>query len=59
MLNLFTDSRDRDCEGTSRREFLRIGTLGAGALTLPGLLAARAQAALGVLRQFVPLRSPP
>src|SRR6266550_2164852 len=45
MLNLFTDRRDRDCEGTSRREFLKIGTLGAGALTLPGLLAARAQAA--------------
>jgi len=44
MLNLFSDRRFRDCEGASRREFLKIGALGAGALTLPGLLAARAQA---------------
>ncbi len=45
MLNLKTDRRYRDCEGTSRREFLKVGTLGAGALTLSGLLSARAQAA--------------
>ena len=46
MLHLFSDRRRyRDCEGTSRREFLKIGTLGAGALTLPGLLAERARAA--------------
>ena len=45
MLNLFTDRNYRDCEGTTRREFIKIGTLGMGALTLPGLLAARAQAA--------------
>ena len=44
MLNLFSDRRYRDCEGASRREFLKVGALGAGALTLPGLLAARAQA---------------
>ena len=44
MLNLFSGRRYRDCEGASRREFLKIGSLGAGALTLPGLLAARAQA---------------
>ena len=44
MLNLFSRRRYRDCEGVSRREFLKIGSLGAGALTLPGLLAARAQA---------------
>lgn len=44
MLNLFSDRRFRDCEGASRREFLKIGALGAGALTLPELLAARAQA---------------
>ena len=44
MLNLFSDRRFRDCEGASRREFLKIGALGAGALTLPGLLAARAHA---------------
>ncbi|HUY34186.1 MAG TPA: DUF1501 domain-containing protein [Pirellulales bacterium] len=45
MLHLFSDRRFRDCEGGSRREFLKIGALGAGALTLPGLLAARAHAA--------------
>jgi hypothetical protein len=45
MLNLETDRGYRDCQGTSRREFLRVGTLGAGALTLSGLLSARAQAA--------------
>jgi hypothetical protein len=44
MLNLLSDRRYRDCEGASRREFLKIGALGSGALTLPGLLAARAEA---------------
>ena len=44
MLNFFSSRRDRDCEGTTRREFLKIGALGAGGLTLPGLLAARAEA---------------
>ena len=45
MLNLFTDRKYQDCEGTTRREFMKIGTLGMGAMSLPGLLAARAQAA--------------
>lgn len=45
MLNLFTNRRYRDCEGTTRREFIKIGTLGMGGLTLPGLLAARQAAA--------------
>ncbi|MGD9724276.1 MAG: DUF1501 domain-containing protein [Pirellulales bacterium] len=44
MLDILSRYSDRDCEGTTRRDFLRIGALGAGALTLPGLLAARAQA---------------
>jgi hypothetical protein len=39
---------DRNCQGLARREFLRIGALGfGGALTLPNLLAANAQAAGG------------
>ena len=42
MLTLFAGSRTHDCEGNTRREFLRVGTLGIGSLTLPGLLAARA-----------------
>jgi uncharacterized protein (DUF1501 family) len=45
MLDFTSDRGYRDCEGTTRREFLKIGTLGAGSLTLSGLLAARAQAA--------------
>jgi hypothetical protein len=32
----------RLCDGLTRREFLRVGGLGLGGLTLPGLLAARA-----------------
>ncbi len=45
MFNVISDRSYRDCEGNTRREFLRVGALGAGALALPGLLAARAQAA--------------
>tara|TARA_Y100001934_G_scaffold135215_1_gene163404 strand:+ start:1160 stop:1396 length:237 start_codon:yes stop_codon:yes gene_type:complete len=36
---------NRDCEGFSRRDFLRVGGLGHGDLALPNLLAARAPAA--------------
>jgi len=35
------------CDGISRRNFLRIGAIGLGGLTLPGLLRARASAAGG------------
>ncbi len=45
MLNLITSGRTQNCEGLSRRNFLKVGTLGAGALTLPMLLQARANAA--------------
>jgi hypothetical protein len=44
MLNLLSDRSTRDCDGIARREFLKIGTLAGGVLTLPGLLAARASA---------------
>jgi hypothetical protein len=44
MLNLWGNRVRTDCEGIGRRDFLRIGTLGLGALTLPGLLRARAAA---------------
>jgi hypothetical protein len=37
--------RRRKCDGSSRREFLQIGTLGLFGLTLPDLLRARAAAA--------------
>ena len=55
MLSLHDASWTRTCAGLSRREMLRLGGLGLGlsGLTLPGLLAARAQAAAaarGVVR---------
>ncbi|MFO0906076.1 MAG: DUF1501 domain-containing protein [Pirellulales bacterium] len=45
MLNLAFGDRHRDCEGRTRREFLQIGSLGVGSLTLAGLLRGRAEAA--------------
>jgi uncharacterized protein (DUF1501 family) len=45
MMTIVSGSRVRDRSVCSRRDFLRIGSLGLAGLTLPGLLAARAQAA--------------
>jgi Protein of unknown function (DUF1501) len=46
MLTLLDRALDHNCQGFSRREFLRVGSLGLlGGLGLPGLLASRAQAA--------------
>src|SRR2546425_2299983 len=46
MLTLHDSRANRTCQGSSRREFLRIGGLGfLGGMTLPMLLQARAQAA--------------
>ncbi|MCA9269027.1 MAG: DUF1501 domain-containing protein [Planctomycetales bacterium] len=47
MFTLFTGGHARDCEGSTRRDFLRVGTLGIGGLTLPSLLAAQAAAGRG------------
>ena len=44
MLTIWGRSANRNCEGTSRRDFLRVGSLGTAGLTLPGLLRARAAA---------------
>jgi hypothetical protein len=46
MLTLLGNST-RTCDGVSRRNFLRVGSLGLGGLTLPNLLRARAGAAEG------------
>jgi hypothetical protein len=48
MLDLFRSRTGTTCDGASRRDFLKVGALGLGGLTLPGLLRARASAtALG------------
>jgi len=44
MLSFLTGQRHGNCEGASRRDFLKVGSLGIGALTLPDLLRARAHA---------------
>lgn len=46
MLDCMTSTRNRGyCDGISRRGFLQVGSLALGGLTLPQLLAARAEAA--------------
>ncbi len=45
MLSIVGGGYERNCEGVSRREFLRVGTLGIGGLGLPALLQSQAQAA--------------
>lgn len=44
MLEIHGTGR-RYCDGLARRDFLKVGALGVGGLTLPGLLRARAAAA--------------
>ena len=41
MLTLFSSRNGTACDGSTRRDFLRIGALGLGGLSLPGLLRAR------------------
>jgi uncharacterized protein (DUF1501 family) len=47
MLNLISGHVNRDCDGLSRRDFLQVGTLGLGALSLPWLLRQQALASTG------------
>ena len=44
MLNLFSNRRRKACDGTTRRDFLKVGALGMGGLALSDLLRARATA---------------
>ncbi len=43
MLNLISGRRSRDCEGTTRRDFIKVGALGLGSVALPELLRLSAQ----------------
>ena len=47
MLSLFGQRGVADCDGMTRRDLFRIGTLGATGLSLPHLLAGRSQADSG------------
>jgi hypothetical protein len=42
VLSIFGTERTTTCAGTSRRELLKIGAMGLGGLTLPGMLATKA-----------------
>jgi hypothetical protein len=44
MLDIFLKNRFRRCDGVSRRDFLRVGSLGIAGLSLPMLLRSEAQA---------------
>lgn len=44
MLTFWGNGQPRDCEGTNRRDFLKVGTLGMTGLGLSGLLREKAQA---------------
>ncbi len=45
MFSVFGSGHTTTCAGLSRRELLRVGSLALGGLSLPGLLASKAQAA--------------
>src|SRR5437899_515215 len=45
MLSIWGTPCGRNCEGTTRRNLLKVGALGLTGLSLPGLLSARARAA--------------
>jgi hypothetical protein len=55
MLKVFAprDQKSQFCDGTSRRNFLKIGGLGVAGLTLPQLLAAESQAGIGSSQKSV------
>src|SRR6185503_1166189 len=45
MLTIFGDPSGKHCDGVTRRNFLTVGGLALGGLTLPGFLQSRALAA--------------
>jgi hypothetical protein len=53
MLTLHGQRHGRFCDGLSRRDFLRVGGLALGGLSLPQLLAAEAKAGVGLSHKAV------
>ncbi len=43
MLTIVSGAKGKTCDGVSRRDFVRVGSLGLAGLTLPALLQARAE----------------
>ncbi|MFP6601782.1 MAG: DUF1501 domain-containing protein [Pirellulaceae bacterium] len=44
MFTIYSKNKRRDCEGNTRRDFLKVGAIGGSLLTLPNLLRAQAKA---------------
>lgn len=53
MLNIFGESRGAFCDQQSRRNFIKVGALGLGGLSLPQLLRAEQQAGKGSSRKAI------
>ncbi len=47
MLSIYGSTKERFCDGVSRRDFLRIGGLSLGGLSLPSILRAEATSGVG------------
>lgn len=57
MFHLTASTRTQHCDGVSRRELLRVGAIGLGGLTLPGLLRLQEAAGGQAARKFGKARS--
>ena len=53
MFTFYSKTQRRDCEGNTRRDFLKVGAIGGSLLTLPNLLRARAKAPTAVNNKSV------
>ena len=53
MFTIYSKTKRRDCEGNTRRDFLKVGAIGGSLLTLPNLLRAKAKAPTAVNNKSV------
>ena len=53
MFTIYSKAKRRDCEGNTRRDFLKVGAVGSSLLTLPNLLRARAKTPAAVNNKSV------